>query len=235
MTTETCYIPAVIPEADRETHRRAGLGRRVGFGRKLAILVVDMCRYTVDERSALYCGHSAAAAAEAIARLLEAARPIGVPIIYTTQRTPEPYSSATGGRLLDKGVAKDSNFANEYWPHEIVDEVTPAPGDTVLVKPKPSVFFATQLTSLLVYHEIDTLVVTGTTTSGCIRATVDHAAAYNFRVIVPKDCVADRFILSHEATLFDMDAFLADVVPLQLVLDHLAAMDKAVYGQDVRT
>ncbi|MCH7477666.1 MAG: cysteine hydrolase, partial [SAR324 cluster bacterium] len=119
-----------------------------------------MCRYTVDERSALSCGHSAAAAAEAIARLLEAARPIGVPIIYTTQRTPEPYSSATGGRLLDKGIAKDSNFANEYWPHEIVDEVTPAPGDTVLVKPKPSVFFGTQLASLLVYHQIDTLVVT---------------------------------------------------------------------------
>ncbi len=235
MTRETCYIPAVIPEMDRETHGRAGLGRRVGFGRKLAILVVDMCRYTVDPRSALSCGDSATAAAACIARLLKAARPIGVPVIYTTQRTPEPYSSATGGRLLDKGIAVDSNFANEFWPHEIVDEVAPEHGDTVLVKPKPSVFFGTQLASLLIYHEVDTLVVTGTTTSGCIRATVDHAAAYNYRVIVPKDCVADRFVLSHEASLFDMDAFLADVVPLQLVLDHLAAVDKAVYGQGVRS
>ena len=230
MTTQQCYIPAVIPEADRETHKRAGLGRRVGFGRKLAILVVDMCRYTVDERSALCCGESAVAAAGAIARLLEAARPVGIPIIYTTQRTAEPYSEVTGGRLIDKAIPEDSNFAQETWPHEIVDEVAPKPADIVLVKPKPSVFFGTQLASLLIYHNTDTLIVTGTTTSGCIRATVDHAAAYNFRVIVPHDCVADRFQLSHQTALFDMDAFLADVVPLEVVLDHLKNFSKTAFA-----
>ena len=86
------------------------------------------------------------------------------------------------------------------------------------------------MASLLIYHNVDTLIVTGTTTSGCIRATVDHAAAYNFRVIVPHDCVADRFQLSHETALFDMDAFLADVVSLEDVLDHLKTVDRAVYA-----
>ena len=227
---EDCYIPSVIPKEDRDTHRRAGLGRRVGFGRKLAILVIDMCRYTVDDRSPLSCGQTAVSATEAIARLLDAARPIGIPIIYTTQRTRDPYSAATGGRLLDKAIASDSDFAQALWPHEIVDQLAPAPGDTVIVKPKPSVFFGTQLASLLVHHQSDTLIVTGTTTSGCIRATVDHAAAYNFRVIVPYECVADRFRLSHHVTLFDIDAFLADVVPLRAVLDHLKDIDKSVYA-----
>lgn len=225
-----CFIPSVIPTQDREVHQRGGLGQRVGFGRKLAVLVVDMCRYIVEDRSPLSCGESGVAAARSIARLLDAVRPMGVPIIYSTQRTRDPYSAATGGRLLDKAIAPDSDFAQAYWPHEIVDQVAPAPGDTVIVKPKPSVFFGTQLTSLLVYYNVDTLVVTGATTSGCIRATVDHAAAYNFRVIVPHECVADRFTLSHQVTLFDMDAWLADVVPLQAVLDHLKTIDRSVYA-----
>ncbi len=230
MTNQKCYIPSVIPDADRETHGRAGVGRRVGFGRKMAILVVDMCRYTVDERAALCCGESAVKATGAIARLLDAARPSGIPIIYSTQRTEEPYSAATGGRLIDKAIPDQSSFAQELWPHEILEEVAPMPGDTVLVKPKPSVFFGTQLASILVYHNVDTLVVTGTTTAGCIRATVDDAAAYNFRVIVPQDCVADRFQISHEVELFNMDAFLADVMPLAEVLDHLKTVDPAVYS-----
>ena len=103
MTTQKCYIPSVIPDVDRETYRRAGLGRRVGFGRKIAVLVVDMCRYTIDERAALCCGESAVKATSAIAQLLEAARPLGIPIIYSTQRTEEPYSAATGGRLMWRG------------------------------------------------------------------------------------------------------------------------------------
>ena len=215
---------------DRETYRRAGVGRRAGFGRKLALLVVDMCRYTTEPMYALSCPEAARSAARHIARLLDAARPIGVPVVFTTQRTAEPYSAATGGRLLDKAIPPDSDFAQDAAPHEIVDEVRPLPGETVLVKPKPSVFFGTQLASLLVYHNVDTLVVTGTTTSGCIRATVDHAAAYNFRVVIPRECVADRFRISHEVALFDMHAFLADVVPLDDVLEHLAGLDPVLYA-----
>lgn len=86
---------------------------------------------------------------------------------------------------------------------------------------KPSALFGTRLAGLLVYHGVDTLIVSGTTTSGRIRATVDHAAAYNLRVIVPRECVADRFRLSHEVALFDLDAFLADVMSMDEVLQHV--------------
>jgi len=233
MSTTTPYIPQVIPAEDRATHARAGVGRRVGFGRKLAILVVDMCRYTTEARHPLSCPETARPAARAIARLLEVARPVGMPIIFTTQRSTEPYTPATGGRLIDKAIPASSEFATGLEPHEIVEEVRPRPGEIVLVKPKPSVFFGTQLASLLIYHGVDTLIVTGTTTSGCIRATVDHAAAYNFRVIVPRECVADRFRLSHEVALFDMDAFLADVLPLDDVIAHVRGVDRSVYVEPV--
>jgi maleamate amidohydrolase len=225
MTSEG-YIPDVIPEVDRQTRQRAGIGRRVGFGSRIAIIVVDMCRYTVEERSPLSCGEAGWRATHAIARLLEAARPRGVPIIYSTQRTAEPYSGDTGGRLLSKAIAQDSAFATELWPHEILDEVAPQPGDVVLVKPKPSFFFGTQLASILVERRIDTVIITGTTTSGCIRATVDDAAALNYRVIVPFEAVADRYTLSHQVTLFDIDSWLGDVMPLEEVVAHLETVDQ---------
>ncbi len=215
------FIPDVIPEQDRQVRQRAGLGQRVGFGDRIAVIVIDMCRYTVEDRSPLSCGELGWTACHAIAKLLDAARPRGIPIIYSTQRTAEPYSSATGGRLLSKAIAGDSAFANELWPHEILDEVAPQSGDVVLVKPKPSFFFGTQLTSVLINERIDTLIITGTTTAGCVRATVDDAAARNYRVIVPQEAVADRYSLSHQVTLFDIDSWLGDVMPLNAVIRHI--------------
>lgn len=220
------YIPDVVPEVDREVRRRAGLGQRVGFGERIALIVIDMCRYTVEERSPLSCGDAGWRATRAIARILEVARPRGVPIIYSTQRTAEPYTNATGGRLLSKAIATDSAFATELWPHEILEEVAPQPGDIVLIKPKPSFFFGTQLTSILVDHRIDTLIITGTTTSGCIRASTDDAAALNYRVIIPEEAVADRYQLSHQVTLFDIDSWLGDVMPLDEVIAHLEQIDQ---------
>lgn len=224
------YIPDVIPEKDREVRRRSGLGQRVGFGERIAVIVIDMCRYTVEERSPLSCGELGWTACRAIARLLDVARPRNIPIIYSTQRTAEPYSSATGGRLLSKAIPTDSAFANELWPHEILDEVAPQPGDVVLVKPKPSFFFGTQLTSVLINARIDTLIITGTTTAGCVRATVDDAAALNYRVIVPQEAVADRYSLSHQVTLFDIDSWLGDVMPLDAVIRHIETVKQDRIG-----
>ena len=226
------YVPDIIPAEDRETRRRAGVGLRMGFGHTPGLLIVDMCRYTTDPEYPLSCPATARAAAANIARLLETVRAAGCPVIYTTQRTAEPYSAATGGRLVDKAIPLESEFARDLAPHDIVDEVRPRPGETVLVKPKPSAFFGTQLASILLYHGVDTLIVTGTTTSGCIRATVDHAAAYNFRVIVPHECVADRFRASHQVALFDMDAFLADVVGLDELLAYLESARPRTTGRE---
>ena len=85
----------------------------------------------------------------------------------------------------------------------------------------PSFFFGTQLASVLINERIDTVIITGTTTSGCVRATTDDAAALNFRVIIPQEAVADRYSLSHQVTLFDIDSWLGDVMPLEAVIAHL--------------
>jgi nicotinamidase-related amidase len=224
------YIPEVIPEHDRGVRLRAGLGQRVGFGQRIAVIVIDMCRYTVEDRSPLSCGEMGWTACRAIARLLDVARPRGIPVIYSTQRTAEPYSAATGGRLLSKAIPDDSAFATELWPHEILDEVAPQPGDVVIVKPKPSFFFGTQLASVLIHERIDTVIITGTTTAGCVRATVDDAAALNFRVIVPQEAVADRYTLSHQVTLFDIDSWLGDVMPLDDVIAHMMTVSQERVG-----
>ena len=224
------FIPGIISSTDLKTYRDSGVGMRVGFGAKTAILVVDMCRYIVDECSPLSCRFNGRQVVESISKLLMKARPIGIPTVYTTQRGSEPYTSATGGRLVNKAIPKLSEFAQLEEPHEILEELKPESNEIVIVKPKPSAFFGTQLTSILLFHRIDTIIVTGAVTSGCIRATVDSAAALNFRVVVPIECVADRFQTSHEVSLFDMDCFLADVVPVQEVFDHLDNLDHDIYS-----
>ncbi|MCW8173537.1 isochorismatase family protein [Natrialba swarupiae] len=107
-------------------------------------------------------------------------------------------------------------------PDELADGIEPGPQDVVIdEKYKPSMFFGTQLESMLSYDGVDTLIVTGMTTSGCVRATVVDAFSYNYRIIVPEECVADRSQISHETTLFDIDMKYGDVRPLDDVLEQL--------------
>lgn len=217
------YLPSWLSDEDRAVYERAGWGRRVGFGERAAVIVIDMCRYFTEGQYPYSCPATGAPAAAAIADLLVVARAASLPIIYTTQGDDRPYSAATAGRFPDKIIALDSSFATDARPHEIVPEVAPEPDDVVLIKPKPSVFFGTQLESILNYYRVDTLIVTGVSTSGCIRASVDHAFALNYRVILPLECVADRARMPHEANLFDMDTATADVLPLAEVKQGIAA------------
>lgn len=216
------YIPEWMPDDDRAVYERAGWGRRVGFGERAAVFVIDMCRYFTEAHYPYSCPATGRPAAVAIADLLLTARAAGLPVIYTTQGDARPYSAATAGRFPDKIIALDSSFATDARPHEIVPEVAPLPSDLVLLKPKPSVFFGTQLESILNFLRVDTLIVTGVATSGCVRASVDHAFALNYRVIIPLECVADRAQRPHEANLFDMDTATADVMPLATVKAEIA-------------
>jgi nicotinamidase-related amidase len=180
-----------------------------------------MCRYFTEPEYPYSCPATGRPAAAAIAELLVVARAAALPVIYTTQGDERPYLPATAGRFPDKIIPLDSSFATEARPHEIVAEVQPLADDVVIVKPKPSVFFGTQLESVLIYHRVDTLIVTGVSTSGCIRASVDHAFALNYRVIIPRECVADRARMPHEANLFDMDTATADVLLLSDVIAEI--------------
>ena len=96
-------------------------------------------------------------------------------------------------------------------------------GEVIIPKLRPSGFFGTSLADMLIYHQVDTVIVTGMTTSGCVRATAVDAFSYNFRVVVPEECSGDRAVVSHKVSLFDMHMKYADVVPLEAVLDRLAS------------
>ena len=136
-----------------------------------------------------------------------------------------PFATdAEWGRWLDTGTGAepDSPMRNPE-AHEIPELIEPAPGEVVLTKSKPSAFFGTQMASLLTYFRVDTTIVTGMVTSGCIRATVVDAFSHNYRVVVPIECVADRSETSHQMNLFDMDMKYADVLPLAEVVAHLRA------------
>lgn len=230
MDREKAYIPNIIPESDLEMFERANMGLRSGWGKKLSILVIDMTRAFVDDRSGFGCSRTGKPAVKAIRKLLDKTKPIGIPIFYTkgiVGSTPSQY-----GTRMEKGIGAPPKTLGYEEAAEIADEIAPSEGDVVIAKAKPSAFFGTQLVSLLTYHSVDTLIVTGMTTSGCVRATVVDAFSYNYKVILPPECVADRAEISHQVSLFDMDMKYADVMPLADVLAHLENVDREVYRLD---
>lgn len=214
------YIPDLIPPEERARYARGNMGVRAGFGDRPAVLVVDMTRAFTEDRFPLGSSKAGEPCTQAIRRLLDVARPLGVPVVYSRY---DPFpTDAEWGRWLDKGTGAEPNsLLRAPEAHEITDLLEPQAGEVVVIKSKPSAFFGTQLASVLTYFKVDTTIVTGMVTSGCIRATVLDAFSHNYRVIVPIECVADRSPTSHEMNLFDIDMKYGDVLPLDEVLAHL--------------
>jgi maleamate amidohydrolase len=210
-------------DGERERYARAGLGHRIELGVAPALLVVDMNRAFADSRFPLGDGEAAAPAVEAIALLLARARGAGIPVIFTTTFT-TPHRAVAG---LWKGELDEAGRALLDSPeaHEIADPIAPRDDEVVIPKARPSAFWQTGLADLLTYHRVDTVVVTGMVTSGCIRATVVDAFSHNYRVVVPQEAVADRSALSHKVNLFDMHMKYADVLPVSDVGDYLDAVE----------
>jgi len=212
----------VISADERRAYEKAGWGGKVGFGRRPALLVTDMYRAFVDPAYP-FSSETSVETASQIRLLLDAFRRRSLPVFFTTERP--AMNEADRGRWKVKaadGAQMASAEAYEIWP-----EIAPLPGESVMVKTYPSAFFGTTLTSQLVYHSVDTLVVTGTVTSGCVRATCLDAFNYNFRVIVPQECVCDRGPVSHKVALFEIDMKYGDVVALDEVLDYVEALKQA--------
>jgi maleamate amidohydrolase len=207
----------VATPSDRAVYEAAGYGRRVAPGSRPMLLVVDVTYGFVGrerlpileaiERYPNACGEAGWRAVEAIAGLLPAARALGRPVVY----------SAGFAELGVRGVglwASKHPRASEAPAdaNEIVAEIQPGPSDILLPKTKPSLFHGTPLIDLLVREGADTLVVTGGTTSGCIRATVLDAFSYNYPVLVVEEAVFDRGEMSHAVNLFDLDQKYANVI-----------------------
>ena len=196
---------------------------RLGWGVRPTLLVIDMAYYSVDDRYRLACAETGWPAAMAIKELLEVARGGGLPIIYTKWCGAIRKSQAERGRWKGTIQQEDSIEIDEEG-YEIVREISPQKGDSVIIKSKPSAFFGTDLESILNYHKTDTVIVTGMVTSGCVRATVVDAFSYNYYVIVPEECVADRGELSHMVSLFDIHMKYGDVLPLREVQAHFDSL-----------
>lgn len=216
---------------------RGRFGRRMGFGRRPAVVVIDAQRYMVGEpgNDAIWpssCGEVGRLAVAAIADVVDAARSAHVPCFFTR------FEVERDGSDIGVYRRKRDLLDSEYWclagtlGAELVPQLKPAPGDLVFVKKKPSGFHGTPLLGHLIDRGIDTVIVTGGATSNCIRATVFDAASYNFRAIVPQEAVFDRIPISHAISLFDMDRQFADVLPVAEVLDHLRAHVAARSGTE---
>jgi nicotinamidase-related amidase len=198
----------VIGAEERAQYARAGWGDSIGFGERPALIVVDMYRAFVDPEYPFSCA-DAPATATAIRTLLDAFRARDLPVFHTRGR-PEP-TPASRGRWKVRATTEDARMrspeAFEFWP-----DVAPHDGEYVFEKTYPSAFFGTTLASQLVYHSVDTLVVTGTVTSGCVRGTCLDAFNLNYRVIVPEEAVCDRGAVSHRVALFEIEMKYGDVL-----------------------
>jgi maleamate amidohydrolase len=161
----------------------------------------------------------------AIASLLQAARPRGVPIVFTTIAFDPDAVAADAGMWGVKIPALLELRADDPNATTIDERIAVQPGETVINKKRSSAFFGTNLEGLLSGHQVDTLVLCGCSTSGCIRATALDGVSYGYRVVVPEECVADRAEGPHRANLFDIEAKYGDVVPLSAVIDYLNAVD----------
>jgi nicotinamidase-related amidase len=210
----------------RSYYANHGIGGRVGFGKWPAIIVIDMQYDFLDPASHLDMGPEARAVIPQIARVLEAGRRAGVPIVYTRQTHRPDFQD--GHRWMDKFTKfRQGGLREGTRGVEIVDELAPRPEDRVLKKLRPSAFFATELDIYLRSLGVDTTILTGCTTSGCVRATASDAFSYDYRVIVPQECVTDRAKEPHDANLFDINMKLGDVVGIEEVLAHLHSIHAA--------
>lgn len=219
----------VIPEEELRAYSMAGFGAPSGLGKRPGLLIIDVQYRTVGTEPKPFfesikefptsCGEVGWKAVANIGRLLELFRRKNWPVVYPYVA---PKIDHDHGRLAEKIPALMTVSAKGY---EFVPDVEPGPKDLLLPKRHPSAFFGTPLVSYLINLDVDTLIVTGCTTSGCVRSTVVDAFSYNFRLGVPHDAVYDRSATSHAVNLFDMGSKYADVSTTEDLLGALGAIE----------
>jgi maleamate amidohydrolase len=219
------------PQSDAEFFKERGFGLKMGFGESPALLVIDMVKAFTDPKRML--GANLDAQIEAIKPLLGAAHERALPVFFSTVR----YDDAD---LRDAGIwclkQKGSvTLAADTDGHEIDPRLDFRKSDSLLLKKYASCFFGTDLVPRLMSRGVDTLIITGCTTSGCVRATAVDAVQNAFRPMVVREGVGDRSQAAHDQSLFDLNAKYADVVSLQETLEYLQTIGhnrvKAQYGR----
>lgn len=226
-----------LTERDKEVFEASGYGVKAGFGKRPALLIIDVSTNFTGERPEPIlemvktwhnaCGEEGWVAIGHIKRLLAACRAKELPVIYTTgERRADGFDLGSWG-------LKNARFLEDYEREErgnaIVPDVAPLPRELVIKKQKPSAFFGTPLMSYLIDLKVDTLLITGVSTSGCVRASVIDGFSYNFRVAVVEEGCYDRSQASHAINLCDMNAKYADVVPVDETIGYVEGLPKGLF------
>ncbi|MEO3855731.1 isochorismatase family protein [Acrocarpospora sp. B8E8] len=229
----------VLDETDRAVFTAAGWGRRAGFGTRPVIVVIDVNYNFCGDRPEpildsisrwrYSCGPEAwTRGIPAIQRILAVGRRKRLPIVYTTNpRRPDGF---------DLGVWNDKSHRSAdavdimgHRGNDVVHEVAPLDGDIFLEKRKPSAFFGTPLMSHLTNLKADSIILTGSTTSGCVRATAVDGISYDLKVTIPYEAVFDRSQLSHKVALMDVHMKYADVTDTDDVVHHLESLEAGLF------
>ena len=200
-----------------------GFGGRGGFGRHPALVVIDMTLGFTDPESPLACDLEGPISE--IQKLLRAARPAEIPIVFITVAYRES-DKLTAAAFIDKVPALLTLQAGTRWA-KIDPRIAPKETEPVLNKLFASGFFGTPLGALLTASGIDTLIITGASTSGCVRATAVDALQYGFRPVVPREAVGDRNPDAHKANLYDVGAKYGDVISVRNALNYLEEVTAA--------
>jgi len=204
------------PDDELEVYRKAGFGQRIGLGRRTALLNIDTTWMFLDPAYAM-CGRRMPELEAALQQLTAAFRALDLPIYYS-RRDDRSHPTRRGIWNHKLGNAQEFQYTSDPRADEWPPEYAPRPEDVIILKNKPSAFFETPLESFLRYDAVDTLIVVGVSTSGCVRAAATDAFSHNFRVIVAEEACGDRSPAAHQANLFDMDMKFADVEKLDDVI-----------------
>ncbi len=193
--------------SELEIYQKQGFGNSSGIGQRPGLLIIDFVNGFANPDQ--FGGGNIGEAIENTRGLLAEARALGLPIAFTRVVYADDGSDA--GVFTLKAPAL-TQLTEKAFGSQIVDQLKPREGEYIVRKTQPSAFFGTNLTAWFVSKGVDTVVITGCTTSGCVRASVIDSMSYNFRTVVASDCVGDRALGPHEANLFDMEQKYADLM-----------------------
>ncbi len=201
---------------EADLYRHQGFGQQMGIQGRMALLIVDFVVGFADQDA--FGGGNIPAAIDATVNVLAEARRRSWPVAHTRIVFADDASDAN---LFCLKISALSKLTRDAKNSAIVPQLTPLSGELVLCKTLPSAFFDTGLRAWLTQRQVETLLIAGCTTSGCVRASVVDAMSCGFRPVVLSDCVGDRASSPHEMSLYDMEQKYADVMPFSAVLEEL--------------
>lgn len=221
----------LLSENDKGVVEKGGYGKRRGLGKSPLVMVIDIQNNYVGEDKPILDqigewpsggGEAGWRAIENIEKLLAKAREKKIPILYTRN----VQKNIIFDSFSNKTERDQSKYIEGHFGTLIVDRVAPQQDELVIDKAYASAFYATPLVSWLVKLRIDSILIVGGSTSGCVRATAIDAVSRNFHVAVIEDCVYDRIEISHKISLFDLWMKYSDLINLEESLEYIEGIDK---------